>query len=146
QIPETCPEIRGDFLKLKQVLLNIFSNAIKFTPSGGKITVRVSFTNSRAAVSVSDTGVGIPAADLKRVTLPFVQVASSLSRKYGGSGLGLSIARQLCTLHGGNLSIRSVEGKGTTVRITLPLAAAKERPASQAPRIASASAPIEARS
>ncbi|HEX4506315.1 MAG TPA: ATP-binding protein [Alphaproteobacteria bacterium] len=122
-IPETCPEFRGDFLKLKQVLLNIFSNAIKFTPAGGKVAVRVTFSQSRAAVVVSDTGCGIPAADLKRVTLPFVQVASSLSRKYGGSGLGLSIARQLCTLHGGNLTIRSTEGRGTTVRITLPLAA-----------------------
>jgi PAS domain S-box-containing protein len=122
QIPETCPQVRGDFLKLKQVLLNVFSNAIKFTPAGGKITVRVSFTERRAAVTVSDTGVGIPALELKRVTLPFVQVANSLSRKYGGSGLGLSIARQLCTLHGGKLTIRSVEGKGTAVRIVLPLA------------------------
>jgi two-component system cell cycle sensor histidine kinase PleC len=122
-IPETCPDIRGDFLKLKQVLLNIFSNAIKFTPAGGKIAVRVGFTRSQATVVVSDTSCGIPAADLKRVTLPFVQVANSLSRKYGGSGLGLSIARELCTLHGGNLTIRSVEDKGTTVRITLPLAA-----------------------
>ena len=122
-IPEGCPELRGDFLKLKQVLLNIFSNAIKFTPAGGKVAVRVTFTESRAAVVVSDTGCGIPASDLKRVTLPFVQVASSLSRKYGGSGLGLSIARQLCELHGGKLTIRSTEGKGTTVRITLPLAA-----------------------
>jgi PAS domain S-box-containing protein len=147
QIPQTCPEIRGDFLKLKQVLLNIFSNAIKFTPAGGKITVRVSFTNMRAAVSVSDTGCGIPVADLKRVTLPFVQVANSLSRKYGGSGLGLSIARQLCLLHGGSLSIRSVEGKGTTVRIALPLTGAKEQSTTnQAAPTASISAPVAARS
>ena len=141
-IPEVCPEFRGDFLKLKQVLLNIFSNAIKFTPAGGKVAVRVGFTESRAAVVVSDTGCGIPAADLKRVTMPFVQVASSLSRKYGGSGLGLSIARQLCTLHGGNLTIRSTEGKGTTVRITLPLTA--KQAANQ--DHAAISAPIAARS
>jgi len=121
EIPPDCPEVRGDFLKLKQVLLNIFSNAIKFTPPQGKIFVRVSFTTTRAVIAVSDTGCGIPAADIKRVTLPFVQVTSSLSRKYGGSGLGLSIARQLCNLHGGRLTIRSVEGKGTTVRISLPL-------------------------
>jgi PAS domain S-box-containing protein len=131
EIPSACPDFRGDFLKLKQVLLNIFSNAIKFTPAGGRMTVRLSFTQTHAAVVVSDTGCGIPAADLKRVTMPFVQVASSLSRKYGGSGLGLSIARQLCTLHGGNLTIRSVEGKGTVVRITLPLPAKTDRPAPQ---------------
>jgi PAS domain S-box-containing protein len=131
-IPPECPQIRGDFLKLKQVLLNIFSNAIKFTPPGGKIFVRVSLTSTQAVISVSDTGVGIPAADIKRVALPFVQ-ATSLSRKYGGSGLGLSIARQLCTLHGGRLAIRSVEGKGTTVRISLPLAAPAARPGAARP-------------
>jgi PAS domain S-box-containing protein len=145
-IPEECPEVRGDFLKLKQVLLNIFSNAVKFTPAGGKIAVRVSFTQTRAAIVVSDTGCGIPAAELKRVTLPFVQVANSLSRKYGGSGLGLSIARQLCTLHGGNLTIRSTEGKGTTVRITLPLAAKQTADAGQLAGTSSISAPIAARS
>jgi PAS domain S-box-containing protein len=120
-IPREYPEIRGDYLKLKQVLLNIFSNAIKFTPPEGKITVRVSFTRTSAIISVSDTGCGIPAAELKRVTLPFVQVANSLSRKYAGSGLGLSIARELCVLHGGALTIHSIEGQGTKVRIALPL-------------------------
>jgi PAS domain S-box-containing protein len=132
-IPRECPEIRGDYLKLKQVLLNIFSNAIKFTPAEGKITVRVSFTRTQAVVSVSDTGCGIPAGEMKRVTLPFVQVSNSLSRKYGGSGLGLSIARQLCELHGGRLNIRSVETRGTTVRISLPLAVVADRPAAGRP-------------
>jgi PAS domain S-box-containing protein len=141
-IPDTCPEVRGDFLKLKQILLNIFSNAIKFTPPNGKMTVRVSFTRTQALISVSDTGCGIPAADLKRVALPFVQVANSLSRKYGGSGLGLSIARQLCALHGGRLAIRSIEGIGTTVRIVLPLAGRADQPVSsrlyppEGPRVA----------
>jgi len=138
-VPSECPEVRGDFLKLKQVLLNIFSNAIKFTPPGGKIFVRVSFNATQAVIAVSDTGCGIPAADLKRVTLPFVQVANSLSRKYGGSGLGLSIARQLCNLHGGRLTIRSVEGKGTTVRISLPLVGAAARPSVARPSSASMS-------
>jgi PAS domain S-box-containing protein len=138
-IPQECPEVRGDFLKLKQVLLNIFSNAIKFTPPEGKIFVRVNFNAMQAVIAVSDTGCGIPAADLKRVTLPFVQVANSLSRKYGGSGLGLSIARQLCNLHGGRLTIRSVEGRGTTVRISLPLAGAANQPAAARPASASMS-------
>jgi PAS domain S-box-containing protein len=128
-VPRDCPEIRGDYLKLKQVLLNIFSNAVKFTPAGGKVAVRAGFTGTRAVITVSDSGCGIPAADLKRVTLPFVQVANSLSRKYAGSGLGLSIARQLCDLHGGHLTIRSTEGRGTTVRISLPLAGMPDQPA-----------------
>jgi two-component system, cell cycle sensor histidine kinase PleC len=121
-IPSDCEDIPGDFLKLKQVMLNIFSNAVKFTPPGGKISVGVSFTETQAVVTVKDTGCGIAAADLDRVTQPFVQVGNTLSRKYGGSGLGLSIAQELCRLHGGRLTIRSVEGKGTTVRILLPLA------------------------
>jgi signal transduction histidine kinase len=109
-IPPDYREIPGDFLKLKQVMLNIFSNAIKFTPPGGKIAVGVAYTATQAVITVSDTGCGIAEADLERVTQPFVQVGNTLSRKYGGSGLGLSIAQQLCGLHGGRLTIRSVEG------------------------------------
>jgi PAS domain S-box-containing protein len=124
-IPVAYREIPGDLLKLKQVMLNIFSNAIKFTPPGGKIAVGVAYTATQAVVTVSDTGCGIAEADLERVTQPFVQVGNTLSRKYGGSGLGLSIAQQLCSLHGGRLTIRSTEGKGTTVRISLPLGGGK---------------------
>ena len=115
-----CPDIPGDFTKLKQVLLNILSNAIKFTPTGGQIETRVSFTDDCAVIAVSDTGVGIAAADLERVTLPFFQVENSLSRKFAGSGLGLAIARELCNLHGGKFEIDSIEGRGTTVRVSLP--------------------------
>jgi PAS domain S-box-containing protein len=124
-IPPDYREIPGDFLKLKQVMLNIFSNAIKFTPPGGKIAVGVAYSGTQAVVTVNDTGCGIAEGDLERVTKPFVQVGNTLSRKYGGSGLGLSIARELCVLHGGQLTIRSVEGKGATVRISLPLARGK---------------------
>jgi PAS domain S-box-containing protein len=119
-LPSDCPEISGDFLKLKQVLLNVFSNAIKFTPAGGRITTKATFAPERVVISVSDTGCGISAADLQRVILPFVQVETALSRKFPGSGLGLAIARELCKLHGGQLTIDSVEGQGTTVHISLP--------------------------
>ena len=71
-------------------------------------------------MTITDTGCGIAPKDLDRVTLPFVQVETTLSRKFGGSGLGLSIARQLCDLHGGSLEIASAKGQGTTVRIVLP--------------------------
>lgn len=119
-LPSECPEITGDFLKLKQVLLNVLSNAIKFTPAGGRIAVQAAFRQDRALISISDTGCGISEADLERVILPFVQVETALSRKFPGSGLGLSIARELCNLHGGALSIDSIEGQGTTVHISLP--------------------------
>jgi PAS domain S-box-containing protein len=120
ELPTDCPEISGDFLKLKQVLLNVLSNAIKFTSSGGRIVTQVTFVPERVVISVSDTGCGISEADLQRVTLPFVQVETALSRRYPGSGLGLAIARELCKLHGGQLTIDSVENQGTTVHITLP--------------------------
>jgi PAS domain S-box-containing protein len=119
-LPSGCPEIQGDFMKLKQVLLNILSNAIKFTPAGGQIETQVMFGDDKAVIAIRDTGVGIAAADLERVTLPFFQVENTLSRKFAGSGLGLSIARELINLHGGKLEIDSAEGQGTTVRITLP--------------------------
>ena len=119
-LPAACPRIEGDFMKLKQVLLNILSNAIKFTPMGGQVMTTVAFTEDRALITVSDTGCGIAAVDLERVTQPFVQVETTLSRRFAGSGLGLSIARELCGLHGGALNIESTEGKGTTVRISLP--------------------------
>jgi signal transduction histidine kinase len=120
ELPDECPEIQGDFLKLKQVLLNILSNAIKFTPSGGRITAKAHFTAEHAVITVSDTGVGIAMADLERVTLPFFQVETALARNFTGSGLGLAIARELVSLHSGKLEIESAEGEGTTVRIVLP--------------------------
>lgn len=123
-LPEENPAIPGDSLKLKQVLLNILSNAIKFTQRGGTISVGLDYSDSQAVLTIADTGCGIPQAALERVTLPFVQAENTLSRRFGGSGLGLSIAHQLCILHGGKLDIDSMEGRGTTVRISLPRAQA----------------------
>jgi PAS domain S-box-containing protein len=120
EVPPGCPRIQGDFMKLKQVLLNILSNAIKFTPAGGRIRTEAHFTADHAVITVSDTGVGIAKADLERVTQPFFQVENTLSRKFAGSGLGLAIARELVNLHKGRLEIESTEGEGTTVRILLP--------------------------
>jgi len=119
-IPDDCPEIPGDFLKLKQVLLNILSNAVKFTPAGGAIATTTAFDDAQVVISIADTGCGISKADLSKVLQPFVQADNSLSRRFEGSGLGLSIAQELCKLHGGILKIDSVEGQGTTVQIALP--------------------------
>jgi signal transduction histidine kinase len=114
------PTIPGDYLRLRQILLNILSNAIKFTPRGGSVSVTLNFTETIAEILVTDSGCGISEEDLDRVMLPFVQAASSLSRKFPGSGLGLPISRELCSLHDGALEIDSAEGKGTIVRISLP--------------------------
>lgn len=123
QIPPEFPDVQGDSLKLKQVLLNILANAIKFTNSGGKIRVETSFNGTRAEITVTDSGCGIAARDIARVMQPFIQADNAMSRKFGGTGLGLSIARELCVLHGGTLELTSVVGQGTTVVISLPLVA-----------------------
>jgi PAS domain S-box-containing protein len=119
--PEESPRIEGDFLKLKQVLLNVLSNAVKFTPAGGKVTIGARVRADTVVITVTDTGCGISAGDLERVLLPFVQADNTLARKFHGSGLGLPIAQQFCVLHCGRLEIASKEGKGTTVTVTLPL-------------------------
>jgi PAS domain S-box-containing protein len=117
----THPEIVGDFVKLKQVLINILSNAIKFTPPGGSVTIGMEIAGDAVVISVADTGCGMSEADLQRAVLPFVQLENSLSRRHPGTGLGLSISKQLCEMHNGRFAIESAEGAGTTVRIALPL-------------------------
>jgi signal transduction histidine kinase len=84
------------------------------------VTIGGAVSGATVEITVADTGCGIAEADLARVMLPFVQVENALSRRFPGSGLGLTIARELCVLHGGGLDIESAEGKGTTVRIRLP--------------------------
>ena len=107
-MPEKLPDLRGDDLKLKQVLLDLLSNAIKFTPPGGTVTVRVRrLPDGSLRTDVSDTGIGIAEADLARVMRPFVQVESATSRKHSGTGLGLPLARRLVELHGGSLTLSS---------------------------------------
>ncbi|HTJ65725.1 MAG TPA: PAS domain-containing sensor histidine kinase [Alphaproteobacteria bacterium] len=120
KVPRTALRLIGDEVKLKQVLLNILSNAIKFTPEGGRATMTLNGTEDTVVVTLVDTGHGIPKDELEQVTLPFVQLDASLSRKHGGTGLGLAIAKQICTLHKGKFEIESTVGTGTTVRITLP--------------------------
>ncbi len=110
-----------DGLKIRQVLLNILSNAVKFTDKGGRVLLRMERREGEAIISVTDTGIGIPAGHIAKLGRPFEQVASQFSKSQGGSGLGLAISRSLVEMHGGTLEIESVEGEGTTVRLTLPL-------------------------
>ena len=107
-------------MRTSQVLLNLLSNALKFTPEGGSIDVRATVVDPRVAVSVADTGVGIAPEDRETVFEEFRQVGAS-SRKAEGTGLGLAISRKLIELHGGKLWVDSVLGHGSTFTFTLPL-------------------------
>jgi heavy metal sensor kinase len=119
---ETVPLTASvDAARMKQVFVNVIDNAIKYTPTGGRVDV-VSFSAGRAAViEVSDTGIGIPPGSLPHVFDRFYRADAVRSRASGGAGLGLSIVKAICNAHGGCISIRSTEGQGTTVRIELPL-------------------------
>jgi signal transduction histidine kinase len=112
--------VNGDPDQLKQVLLNVADNALKFTPESGHIEFRLDANAGSAQISVTDTGAGIPADVLPRVTERFERGDPSRSRATGGFGLGLAIARDIVEAHRGRLSIESSLGRGTTVRITLP--------------------------
>ncbi len=119
--PSDMPELFGDQRKLKQVLINLLSNAVKFTPSGGEITVSGQIDRSGdLVVVVRDTGIGMSEEEIPRALEPFGQAASAATRKAEGTGLGLPLAKSLCELHGGDLTVESQKGNGTTVTMTLP--------------------------
>jgi two-component system phosphate regulon sensor histidine kinase PhoR len=112
--------VRADHDRLLQILINLVDNAVKYTPAGGAVTVQARRTgDGRVALSVSDTGIGIPRADLPRITERFYRVDKARSRELGGTGLGLAIVKHLVLAHGGDLTIESDEGRGTTVRVLL---------------------------
>src|SRR2546422_3960651 len=112
--------VHADHDRLAQILINLVDNAVKYTPPGGTVTVLGSVADDeRVEVMVRDTGVGIPHADLPRITERFYRVDKARSRELGGTGLGLAIVKHLVLAHGGELTIESEEGQGTTVRFTL---------------------------
>jgi len=116
-LPSVCCERRA----LRQVLLNLLGNAIKFTPSGGRIDVTAKVAaDGGVIVSVTDTGIGIAPQNIPLALTPFGQVEVTLSRAHGGVGLGLPLSQRLVDLHGGRLEIVSTVGSGTTVSVTLP--------------------------
>ena len=121
EMPGENVTARGDQRLLRQVLLNIVSNAVKFTPSGGRVAVIMNADCQEGIrIIVRDTGVGIPPEHIERVLRPFEQVENALSRSHGGAGLGLSFALKVIELHEGTLTIDSAVGTGTTVRVMLP--------------------------
>jgi len=116
----SLPEIEADPRNVKQILLNLTTNAIKFTPEGGVVTIAVEPKSAGLIIRVSDTGIGISEEDIQRLAQPFEQIDSQHSRKHEGTGLGLALSKSLVELHGGNFKIESVLGQGTTVTFTLP--------------------------
>jgi signal transduction histidine kinase len=120
ELPPTLPSLTADERRLKQILLNILSNAVKFTPPGGHVAVRATVTAGGMAIIVADTGIGIAPEDLSKALRPFGQVDSRLARKYQGTGLGLPLAKAMMESHSGTLTIASTPGRGTTITITLP--------------------------
>ncbi|HEX5318788.1 MAG TPA: ATP-binding protein [Stellaceae bacterium] len=119
-LPGDLPLLRADERKTKQVLLNLITNAAKFTPPGGHIEIVGEYTDSGLALTVADTGIGIASDDIGRVLEPFVQVDSSLSRQHQGTGLGLPLVKAIMELHGGSLALDSEVGVGTRVKIVFP--------------------------
>ena len=120
--PQLC--VRADREKAQQVLINLLTNAVKFTPEGGEIAVRarVDESSRMVLIDVSDTGIGIPAEQLARVFEPFVQVPAHGQGEREGTGLGLAISRDLARGMGGELTASSTPGQGSTFRLALPRA------------------------
>jgi signal transduction histidine kinase/CheY-like chemotaxis protein len=129
KIPEQLPLVRADVDRVRQILTNLVGNAIKFTDAG-TVQVGVDVRPAAIALQVTDTGIGIPEAQLDKIFHEFVQVDQTLARRQGGTGLGLAIARRLARLMGGEVSVTSIAGKGSRFTLTLPRAigAAPERP------------------
>jgi PAS domain S-box-containing protein len=119
-IPPTLPRLRADSLKLKQVLLNLVTNAVKFSEAGSRVLLSARFDDEGFHVAVADEGIGMDEPEIETAVTRFGQVASPWSRRHPGTGLGLPLAIGLVELHGGRLTIESEKGVGTTVTFSLP--------------------------
>lgn len=120
EVSGSLPFIRSDQLRFQQILLNLMSNAVKFTPAGGRVTLSASIENDGAVIAVEDTGIGMKEEDIAIALEPFRQIDGPQNRRFVGTGLGLPLAKALVELHGGRLDIQSAPAAGTTVRIRLP--------------------------
>ena len=121
--------IEGDQAKLKQVVVNLLDNAIKYTPNGGRIRLKIDRDEGYAVLDITDDGIGIPAEALPHVFKRFFRVDGSRSRDQGGAGLGLSIVKSICDAHGARVEVSSVPGHGSSFRVRQPLAAEPSAPA-----------------
>ena len=125
----TPPTVNGDVLRLQSALLNLLTNAIKFSAEGDRVEVRLRGAGGQAELQVQDHGSGIPADQLPNIFQRFYQVDRADRASLGGLGLGLFIAREIVTAHGGTVTVESQEGRGTTFTVRLPLAAEEPAPA-----------------
>ena len=130
QISLTCvapqrTEVEGDPHRLKQVVVNLVDNAIKYTGEGGKVEIRVGSNNGSAVLEVSDSGVGIPSDAIEQVFERFYRVDKARSRQMGGAGLGLSIVKSICAAHHGRVTVESSEERGSRFLVELPLSKGK---------------------
>src|SRR5438874_2734260 len=119
-LPPDPIEAQGDPAKLRQVVLNLLSNAAKFTDTGGTITVSAAATDGAAVIRVTDNGIGMSSEEIPIALSAFGQIDSRLARRYEGTGLGLPLSKAIVELHGGGITIDSAPGKGTSVTVTLP--------------------------
>ena len=110
-----------DARAIRQILINLLGNAAKFTPEGGSLGLRATLAGDGVKLAVWDRGIGIAADDLPRLFMPFQQLDSRLSRDYSGTGLGLSLVKQLAVLHDGRVEVESVLGEGSTFTVILPI-------------------------
>ena len=115
------PNILVDKAKIKQVILNILSNAIKYTPEFGSVDISVDTVDNFVDIYISDNGIGIPEEDIDHIFERFYRVDKGRSRQQGGTGLGLSISQDIVTAHGGTISASSEINRGSTFRISLPV-------------------------
>jgi two-component system sensor histidine kinase BarA len=126
QIEPDIPVLRQDVGKLQQILNNLLSNAIKFTPEGGRVILKVDATRTHVTLTVSDTGVGIAPEDQELIFEKFRQAGNPLTREHAGTGLGLSIVRELSKLLGGEVTLQSELGRGSTFTVRLPVQLSEE--------------------
>ena len=115
------PEITADFRALKQILLNLLTNAVKFTPTGGTLTVSAIATETNVHITVADTGIGIARKDMERLARPFEQIENQFSKTKEGTGLGLALTKSLIEMHNGRFEVDSLLGEGTTCTVILPI-------------------------
>ncbi|WP_370574715.1 PAS domain S-box protein [Methanomethylovorans sp.] len=127
KISSAYKEILADEHKFKEIIYNLLDNAIKFTPDGGSISIETTANNGMLQISICDTGIGIEKASIDKIFDPFIQIDGSISRKYGGVGLGLALVKRFVEMHSGNIYVNSEPGKGSTFTIEIPLNREKEQ-------------------
>lgn len=118
--PADLPRLHADPLRIRQIVLNLLANAVKFTPPGGTVHLRAGCDQTGLWLAVADTGIGIRPEDMENIWTPFFQAEASLSRRFGGTGLGLPIVRHYVAAHGGTIGVNSQSGTGTIFTVRLP--------------------------